>query len=295
MELMVLGVERVDLLRLEETEPFAGVVVQPLPAAGRHRPGGGGPAPRGDGSGRQGHRARPAPGAFRAWPVAGGHRRPAAAGLPARLHVEPRGQQGTGPARSADPRRRAAPDALLPGARGPGAGAAQQDRQPGAERDEQGAARVLPAPAAARHPAGTGREEPRAGRGRNCSASVWRRPTCPTTSARRPSANCRGWSGCRPARRTTTSPAPTSTSCSSCPGRRRTEDQLDIAAARADPRRGPLRPEGGQGAHPRAPGRAQAQPRGQGADPLLRRALPASARRRSASPSPAPWAASSSA
>ena len=40
----------------------------------------------------------------------------------------------------------------------------------------------------------------------------------------------------------------------------------------ADPRRRPLRPERRQGAHPGAPGRAEAEPRRQSADPVLRRA-----------------------
>ena len=42
-------------------------------------------------------------------------------------------------------------------------------------------------------------------------------------------------------------------------------------ARRGGPRRGPLRPREGQGAHPRVPGGAQAEPAGEGADPLLRR------------------------
>ena len=42
-------------------------------------------------------------------------------------------------------------------------------------------------------------------------------------------------------------------------------------ARAAGARRGPLRPGGGQGAHPRTPGRAEAEPRGEGADPVLRR------------------------
>ena len=48
-----------------------------------------------------------------------------------------------------------------------------------------------------------------------------------------------------------------------------------------DPRRRPLRPREGEEAHPRVPGGAQARAREEGADPLPRRARPASARRRS--------------
>ncbi len=62
-----------------------------------------------------------------------------------------------------------------------------------------------------------------------------------------------------------------------------------------DPRRGPLRPREGQGAHPRVPGGAPADHRDAELDPLLRRAPRASARRRWRGRSPAPWAASSSA
>ena len=59
------------------------------------------------------------------------------------------------------------------------------------------------------------------------------------------------------------------------------------------PRRRPLRPREGQGAHPRVPGRAQAEARHEGADPLLRR--PARRRQDVARParSPGRWAASS--
>ena len=61
------------------------------------------------------------------------------------------------------------------------------------------------------------------------------------------------------------------------------------------PRRGPLRPRGGQGPDPRVPGRPQAQPRLAGADPLLRRPAGSRARPASAARSPRRSAASSSA
>ena len=52
-------------------------------------------------------------------------------------------------------------------------------------------------------------------------------------------------------------------------GDRRTT--LDLAAARAHPRRGPLRPREGQGPHPRVPRGEEDAPGRQGSDPLLRR------------------------
>ena len=56
----------------------------------------------------------------------------------------------------------------------------QQDRQQGPDGDEQGAARVPAAPADAGHPGGTGREEPRRRpRSPSCAAG-WTRPTCPS-------------------------------------------------------------------------------------------------------------------
>ena len=84
----------------------------------------------------------------------------------------------------------------------------------------------------------------------------------------------------------------------------RTDDQLDVAEARAHPRRRPHRPRRREGPHRRVPRRPQAAGR---AGRRSRRAAaapapsspwsarPASARRRSASRSPAPSAASSSA
>ena len=55
------------------------------------------------------------------------------------------------------------------------------------------------------------------------------------------------------------------------PWSKRTDDNLDIENARADPRRRPLRPREGQEAHPRVPGGPQAEERHDGPDPLLRR------------------------
>ena len=65
--------------------------------------------------------------------------------------------------------------------------------------------------------------------------------------------------------------------------RTRRSARPDRGASRA--RRGSLRPRQGQGTHCRVPRGAQAQGGHEGADPLLRRCRPASARPRSASPS----------
>ena len=53
--------------------------------------------------------------------------------------------------------------------------------------------------------------------------------------------------------------------------RRRPRTTSTSSAARADPRRGPLRPREGQGAHPRVPGGPEAEARRSRPDPLLRR------------------------
>ena len=73
-----------------------------------------------------------------------------------------------------------------------------------------------------------------------------------------------------------------------------TDDRLDIKEAAADPRRGPLRPREGQGAHPRVPRGAQPGGHDPQPDPAVRRALPASARPAWARASRGRWAASSS-
>jgi ATP-dependent Lon protease len=72
-----------------------------------------------------------------------------------------------------------------------------------------------------------------------------------------------------------------------------TEDHIDIGGGPRVPRRGPLRPREGEEAHRRVHGRAQAQGRQEGPDPVPRRARPASARPRSARASRARSAASS--
>ena len=57
----------------------------------------------------------------------------------------------------------------------------------------------------------------------------------------------------------------------SLPWSKMTEDNLDLERARADPRRGPLRPREGQGPDHRVPRRREAEERRLRADPLLRR------------------------
>ena len=56
------------------------------------------------------------------------------------------------------------------------------------------------------------------------------------------------------------------------PWTKRTDEVIDLARTKDDPRRGSLGPRKGQGPHPRVPRGAQAEPGGEGADPLLRRA-----------------------
>ena len=65
------------------------------------------------------------------------------------------------------------------------------------------------------------------------------------------------------------------------PWNKRTEEVIDLQAHQGGARRRSLRSREGQGPHPRVPRRPQAEPGGEGADPLLRRARPASARPRS--------------
>ena len=55
------------------------------------------------------------------------------------------------------------------------------------------------------------------------------------------------------------------------PWTQHTEDQLDLVEGGGDPRRAASRSGEGEGARPRVPGRAQAQGRSEGTDPLLRR------------------------
>ena len=54
------------------------------------------------------------------------------------------------------------------------------------------------------------------------------------------------------------------------PWAKRADEVIDLAAHEGHPRRRPLGPREGQGPDPRVPGGAQAQPRREGADPLLR-------------------------
>ena len=64
------------------------------------------------------------------------------------------------------------------------------------------------------------------------------------------------------------------------PWAKRTDEVIDLPQHQGGARRGPLGPREGEGPHPRVPRGPQAEPDDEGADPLLRRALRASARRR---------------
>ena len=106
-------------------------------------------------------------------------------------------RQGSSPAGSRNPAASLAADARAPGPRSPGARAAAKNRQPGPDGNGQGAARISAAAADAGHSGGARREKPRTGRsGRSCAAGSTR-PTCPRRFARKPTASCAGWSGCR--------------------------------------------------------------------------------------------------
>ena len=159
--------------------------------------------------------------------------------------------------------------------------------------DRQGPARVLPAPAAEGDPGRAGRGRRAAGRGRTSCASRSRPPSLPEDAR-------------KAAERELVAAGETAAG-----GRRvRRHPHLPGVAGRAalvagdrgqprhrpraqGPRRRPLRPREGQGAHPRVPGGAQAQARHAGPDPLLRR--PARRRQDLARParSRGRWAASS--
>ena len=67
------------------------------------------------------------------------------------------------------------------------------------------------------------------------------------------------------------------------PWHKKTQGEPRPQARRDDPARGPLRPRQDQGAHPRVPRGARARQEAEGDDPDVRRALRASARRRSPS------------
>ena len=119
------------------------------------------------------------------------------------------------------------------------------------------------------------------------------KPGCRRTSRRRPTASSTVWRKCRRQVPSTASSARTSIGSCSCRGTNRDADQIDIAKARADPRRGSLRSRKDQGPHRRVSGRRQTQEETDRPDPVLRRTARASARRRSDSRSPERWAASS--
>ena len=133
------------------------------------------------------------------------------------------------------------------------------------------AARVRAAPADAGHPGGAGREEPGEGRGRRAAPAARRgRPARRRAQGGRARADA-GWNACRRPRRTIQVTRTYLELVLELPWKKATPRTLDLASARQGPRRGPLRPGGGQGAHPRAPGGAEAEPEGEGADPVLRR------------------------
>jgi len=105
-------------------------------------------------------------------------------------------------------------------ARDAGARAAQVHLQQGADGDDQAATRLHAPQATGSDPERVGRGDAREGpRWLSCAAG-WQRQTCRPRRARRPSANCRAWSACRPRRQITMSSARTSSWCWNCRGRR---------------------------------------------------------------------------
>ena len=168
-----------------------------------------------------------------------------------------------------------------------------EDPVPGRVRDRQGPARVLPAPAAEGDPGG-------ARRGRRAAGGAQR-----AARADRGGGPARG--GAEGGRARALAPG------EAAAGRRRVrrDPHLSRVAGRPalvegdrgqprhrprpqGPRRGPLRPRGGQGPDPRVPGRPQAQPRLARARSSASSARPASARPASGARSPRRSAASSS-
>ena len=239
------------------------------------------------------HRADPVP--ARGAPARGHqHRRPLGARPPDRRRAADLDRGEAGAARGGRRRQAAAPALGDPRPRARGDPARHQDPVPGPVGDRQGPARVLPAPAAEGDPGGAGRGRRAAGRDQRAARADRGGRAARARAARRPSASSRGSRSCRRPRPSTASSAPTSSGWSSCPGRRTTEDNLDIAARPRGPRRRPLRPGEGQGPDPRVPGRPQAEPGLARARSSASSARPASARPASASRSPGRWGASSS-
>ena len=198
------------------------------------------------------------------------HRRAGPPGGPDRL--QPRAQGRGGPVHPRDRRPLPAPQEGLraadPGARAPGRPVEDLDRGQG--RDGQAPEAVFPAPADEGHPEGARRGQRDPGGD----------PDLPGEAAQDPRLR-RGQGGAREADQP---PGP------DAPGigrdlRRPQLPRLDVHAAleqvhdgharpgqgQEDPRRRPLRPGEGQGAHPRVPGRPEALQDDQGAHPVLRR------------------------
>ena len=126
-----------------------------------------------------------------------------------------------------------------------------------------------------RHPRGARRGRRQDDEIESC-ANGSRRPS----SRRRPSkvatSSSRGSRDAAAVAPSTTSRAPTSSGCRSAVVASTTRRQLDVEGSAALPRRGPLRPREGQGAHRRVHRRPPAPQRQEGPDPVFRR----SARRR---------------
>ena len=110
--------------------------------------------------------------------------------------AEDRGEAGA--ARGGQRLQAPAPTGEVPRPRGRRDRSRHEDPEPGPGRGRQEPARVLPAPAAEGDPGRARRERSRRGRGRRAARADSTKPTCPRTSARRPSASSSGSSGCPP-------------------------------------------------------------------------------------------------
>ncbi len=162
----------------------------------------------------------------------------------------------------------------------------QQDRLRREGRDVEDPARVLPAPAAQGDQGGARRDGRGGGGARRARRSGSRRPACRPRWRRSPRRSSTASRPSPPPPASTRSRAPTSTGSPTCPGRRPAEDNLDIENARAilDADHYGIQKVKKRILEYLAVRKLKNDM--QGPHPLPGRARPASARRRSASPSP---------
>jgi ATP-dependent Lon protease len=154
------------------------------------------------------------------------------------------------------------------GARSPAA--AQQDPVRGAGPGAAVAARLLPARAAEGHPEGT-RRPGRGPEGHRRAAEKIENAGMPEDTKKDALKELAASPHESPWPPTTRSRATTSSGSPCCRGRRPAPARSRHPQGQRNPRRGPLRPEEGEGPHPRLPERAPPEAGHEGADPVLRR------------------------